>query len=138
MIRTSEIETLLLTGGIVVDPSGAKIGDIKQIFLDDDSGQAAWVTVSTGRFGAPESVVPLIDGVLNGTEIQVPYDRNKVKQAVPITAGAGLPSAAEAARLYAFYGCPGPTDEFAPSVRSTPVSTRPPRRTEYRDADDRS
>jgi len=135
MIRTSEIETLLLTGGTVVDPTGAKIGDIKQIFLDDDSGLAAWVTVSTGRFGAPEAVIPLVDGVLHGTEIQVPYDRTKVRQAVPITAGAGLPTAAEAARLFVFYGCPVSTDEFPPSARSSPET---PRRLETSDAEDRS
>lgn len=134
MIRTSEIETLLLVGGIVVDPTGAKIGDIKQIFLDDDSGQAEWVTVSTGRFGAPESVVPLVDSVLHGTEIQVPYDRAQVKQGVPITAGAGRPSTAEAARLYVFYGCRVSTDEFPPSARSAPET---PRRLETSDADNR-
>jgi hypothetical protein len=105
MIRTSELEPLLLAGGTVVDPHGGRIGDIKQIFLDDDSGLAVWVTVSTGRFGAPEALVPLIDAILSGTRIQVPYDRAKVRRAIPITAGAGLPSATEADRLYLFYGC---------------------------------
>ena len=102
MIRTSEIETLLCTGGTVIDAIGEKVGDIQQIFLDDLSGQAEWVTVSTGRFG-PESLVPLRDGVVHGTTIQVPYDRNKVKRAVLITASMGPPSAIEAARLYVFY-----------------------------------
>jgi sporulation protein YlmC with PRC-barrel domain len=104
MIRTSEIEALLCTGGTVIDPVGDKVGEIQQIFLDDDSGQAAWVTVSTGRFG-PESLIPLRDSVLHGTTIQVPYDRNKVKRAVLLTSSNGAPSAVEAARLYAFYGC---------------------------------
>jgi hypothetical protein len=40
-----------------------------------------------------------------GTTIQVPYDRNKVKRAVLITASVGPPSPVEAARLYVFYGC---------------------------------
>ena len=104
MIRTSEIETLLCRGGTVIDSIGEKVGTIQQIFLDDDTGQAAWATVTTGRFG-PEALVPLRDGVLYGTAIQVPYDRNKVKRAVLITGSAGPPSAAEAARLYVFYGC---------------------------------
>ena len=107
MIRTSEIETLLCSGGTVIDPVGEKVGDIQQIFLDDDSGQAEWVTVTTGRFG-PESLIPLRDGVvLHATTIQVPYDRNKVKRAVLLTDSTGPPSIVEAARLYAFYGCSG-------------------------------
>ncbi len=90
MIRTSEIEALLCTGGTVVDPLGEKIGDIQQIFLDDDTGQAEWVTVTTGRFG-PESLVPLRDGVVYGTTIQVPYDRNKVKKGRSADQFAGFP-----------------------------------------------
>lgn len=111
MIRTSEIETLLCNGGTVIDPVGEKVGDIVQIFLDDDSGQAEWVTVSTGRFG-PESLIPLREGALYGTTIQVPYDREKVKRAALLTDSGGQPSAVEAARLYAFYGLSGrlPTD----------------------------
>jgi sporulation protein YlmC with PRC-barrel domain len=104
MIRTSEIETLLCRGGTVIDSVGEKIGDIRQIFLDDLTGQAEWVTVATSRFG-PESLVPLREGAVYGTTIQVPYDRNKVKRAVLITASVGPPSPVEAARLYVFYGC---------------------------------
>jgi sporulation protein YlmC with PRC-barrel domain len=102
MIRTSEIEALLCTGGTVIDPVGDKVGDIQQIFLDDLTGQAEWVTVTTSRFG-PESLVPLREAAVRGTTIQVPYARNKVKRAVLITASAGPPSAVEAARLYSFY-----------------------------------
>jgi sporulation protein YlmC with PRC-barrel domain len=104
MIRTSEIETLLCTGGTVIDRVGERIGDIQQIFLDDATGHAEWVTVATGRFG-PESLIPLQDASLYGTTIQVPYDRNKVKRAVLLTGSTGPPSPIEATRLYAFYGC---------------------------------
>lgn len=115
MIRTSEIETLLCNGGTVIDRVGEKVGDIRQIFLDDNTGQAAWVTVSTSRFGL-ESFIPLRDGLLRGTTIQVPYDRDKVKRAVLITGSTGPPSPTEAARLYAFYGRPAPpaTDSSQP------------------------
>ena len=121
MIRTSEIETLLCSGGTVIDAVGEKVGAIQQIFLDDDTGQAEWVTVTTGRFG-PEALVPLRDGVLYGTAIQVPYDRNKVKRAVLITGSGGPPSPAEAARLYVFYGCTDPST--ADSGRSEPGRPR--------------
>jgi sporulation protein YlmC with PRC-barrel domain len=104
MIRTSEIETLLCTGGTVIDSTGDKVGDIRQIFLDGLTGVAEWVTVTTSRFG-PECLVPLREGVLYGTVIQVPYGKDKVKRAALITASTGPPSSAEAARLYVFYGC---------------------------------
>lgn len=119
MIRTSEIETLLCTGGTVIDSVGEKVGEIQQIFLDDLTGQAEWVTVTTSRFG-PESLVPLREGVLYGTVIQVPYDRSKVKRAVLITTSVGPPSTTEAARLYVFYGC-GPSP--ATAKRGRPVWT---------------
>jgi|tagenome__1003787_1003787.scaffolds.fasta_scaffold20823190_2 hypothetical protein len=108
MIRTSEIEALLCNGGTVVNPVGEKVGDIQQIFLDDATGQAEWVTVTTSRFG-PESLIPLRDAVLHGTTIQVPYDRNKVKRAGLLTGWAGPPSPVEANRLYVFYGCTDPS-----------------------------
>ena len=39
-----------LYGRSVVDQSGNKIGEIGQVYLDDASGQPAWVTVKTGLF----------------------------------------------------------------------------------------
>jgi sporulation protein YlmC with PRC-barrel domain len=126
MIRTSDIEALLCTGGTVVDPAGEKIGDIKQIFLDDNTGQAEWLTVSTSRFG-PESLIPLRDGVVQGTTIHVPYDRNKVKRAVLLTNSDGAPTPAEAARLYVFYGCstPATADPHRPAEPLTHGRTGP-------------
>jgi sporulation protein YlmC with PRC-barrel domain len=120
MIRTSEIETLLCTGGTVIDRLGEKVGDIQQIFLDDATGHAEWVTVAASRFGS-EALIPLRDGVLYGTTIQVPYDRNKVKRAVLLTGWAGPPSPAEATRLYVFYGCADPST--ADSGRAEPGRT---------------
>lgn len=47
-----------LYGRSVVDQSGNKIGEIGQVYLDDASGQPAWVTVKTGLFGRNETFVP--------------------------------------------------------------------------------
>ena len=44
-----------LYGRSVVDQSGNKIGEIGQVYLDDASGQPAWVTVKTGLFGRNET-----------------------------------------------------------------------------------
>jgi len=40
---------------------GEKIGKVGQVFLDDQTDQAAWATVNTGFFGRSESFVPLGD-----------------------------------------------------------------------------
>ena len=40
-----------LIGRTAVDPDGSKIGEIGQIYLDEQTGQPLWVTVTTGMFG---------------------------------------------------------------------------------------
>ncbi|HEY8372100.1 MAG TPA: PRC-barrel domain-containing protein, partial [Pseudonocardiaceae bacterium] len=48
----------LLFGDEVYDANGEKIGKVGQVYLDDETGQPAWVTVRTGLFGMKESFVP--------------------------------------------------------------------------------
>ena len=48
-----------LTGRTVVGINGDKIGKVGQVYLNNQSGQPEWVTVSTGLFGTKEGFVPL-------------------------------------------------------------------------------
>ena len=102
MISTDQARTLL-TGGTVVDQDGSKIGKVGQIYLDDQTGQPEWVTVSTGLFGSTESFIPLAQADVAGDEIRVPYDKDKVKGAPRVDADGDL-SQDQEAELYAFYG----------------------------------
>jgi uncharacterized protein (TIGR02271 family) len=82
---------------------GEKIGTVGQIYLDDQTGQPAWVTVNTGLFGSNESFIPLTEASFSGDRLTVPYDKDKVKNAPSISEDGHL-SPEEEQRLYEYYG----------------------------------
>ncbi|GAA3737048.1 PRC and DUF2382 domain-containing protein [Streptomyces tremellae] len=92
----------------VYDADGNKIGSAKHVFYDDATGNPEWVTVKTGMFGSSESFIPMHDANLVQDHLEVPYDRDQVKDApnVDIDAGGHL-SEQEEHRLYRYYGLDG-------------------------------
>ena len=104
MIGTDEIQNLLVSGGTVVGSDGDKIGKVSQVFLDDQTGNPEWVTVTTGLFGTAESFIPLTQGSVRGDEIHVPYDKATVKGAPRVDDSNGKLSEAEEGELYRYYG----------------------------------
>jgi uncharacterized protein (TIGR02271 family) len=88
----------------VYDTSGSKIGQAGHIYLDDATGEPEWVSVKTGLFGSHESFVPVRDASVIEDHLEVPYDKNKIKDAphVDVDAGGHL-SEEEEHRLYDFY-----------------------------------
>src|SRR6266496_2058764 len=90
-------------GRTMVDPAGSKIGTIADIYLDEDTGQPEWATVTTGLFGTRQSFVPLAQARALGDSVQVPYDKDRVKSAPGMQAGGQL-SQEEEADLYRHYG----------------------------------
>jgi len=103
MITTDHIQSLLDGGGNVIGADGEKIGGIGQVFVDDQTGTPEWVTARTGLFGTGESFVPLAQATVSGDDIQVPYDKARVKDAPRIDAEGHL-SEDEEATLYSYYG----------------------------------
>ncbi len=90
-------------GRTMTDPAGAKIGTIADIYLDDDTGQPEWATVTTGLLSTKQSFVPLALAESVGDSVQVPYDKDRVKSAPGIPAEGKLSQDEEAA-LYRHYG----------------------------------
>ncbi|MSS44515.1 DUF2382 domain-containing protein [Cutibacterium sp. WCA-380-WT-3A] len=91
----------------VVDQSGNKIGEIGQVYLDDASGQPAWVTVKTGLFGRNETFVPFKGLETSGGQIRTIYTKDKVKDAPNVDPDGHL-SEDETEELYRYY-----SDAFA-------------------------
>lgn len=87
----------------MVDPAGGKIGTIADIYLDNDTGQPEWATVTTGLFGTKQTFVPLAQAQAMGDSVQVPYDKDRVKSA-PGMQVEGQLSQDEEADLYRHYG----------------------------------
>ena len=90
--------------GNVYTTDGEKIGKVGQIYLDDETNEPEWVTVTTGLFGTRESFVPLADAQLDGDRVVVPFDKNKIKDAPQIDSDSGQISPEEEGQLYRYYG----------------------------------
>ena len=101
MISRDSVQTLL--GGTAYSSDGDKIGSISQVYLDNASGEPAWVTVKTGLFGANESFVPLDQAELTEDGVRVPYEKERVKDAPNIETDREL-TEQEEDELYAYYG----------------------------------
>jgi uncharacterized protein (TIGR02271 family) len=92
-----------VAGSDAYGSDGNKIGSVGQVYLDDQTGQPAWVTVNTGLFGMNESFIPLSDASFSGDRLTVPFDKDKVKGA-PNVASDGHLSPDEERELYSYYG----------------------------------
>jgi PRC-barrel domain len=68
-------------GATMVDADGDKIGTIESIYVDDQTGEPEWALVNTGLFGTKSSFVPLAQATSSGDQVQVPYDKQQVKDA---------------------------------------------------------
>ncbi|MBD4446204.1 hypothetical protein GUG94_14455, partial [Xanthomonas citri pv. citri] len=77
-------------------------GEIGQVYLDDASGQPAWVTVKTGLFGRNETFVPFKGLETSGDQIRAPYTKDKVKDAPNVDPDGHL-SEDETDELYRYY-----------------------------------
>jgi uncharacterized protein (TIGR02271 family) len=87
----------------MVDPAGDKLGTIDAIYLDDETGQPEWATVTSGLFTAKTAFVPLAQAQDMGDSVQVPYDKQQVTDAPSMEAGGQL-SQDDEAELYRHYG----------------------------------
>jgi uncharacterized protein (TIGR02271 family) len=93
-----------VVGSTVYGSDGDKIGQVGQVYLDDETGRPEWATVRTGLFGTSESFVPLGQSSLTGDGVTVPYDKSTVKDAPRVDVDHGHLSQSEEAELYRHYG----------------------------------
>jgi uncharacterized protein (TIGR02271 family) len=87
----------------LVGPDHDKIGKIDQIYVDRETGEPKFLAIKTGLFGSNVSFVPIDEARSTADGIEVPYDKNQVKDAPNIAADAEL-SESEEQRLYEHYG----------------------------------
>ena len=103
-MATPSIETVSgWRGRVMVDGDSNKIGEVVEIYLDNETDRPEWAVVRTGLFGLRSTFVPLAEAREVGDELQVPHPRSQVKQAPNIEPDGQL-SAAEEAELYRHYG----------------------------------
>lgn len=90
-----------LHGATLVDSNGQKVGSVREIYLDNDTGQPEWALVHTGLFGARSSFVPLAGAEVEGDTVRVAFGKDHIKGAPNLDAGGELSQASEA-ELYAY------------------------------------
>jgi uncharacterized protein (TIGR02271 family) len=90
-------------GRTLVDRDGDRVGTIDAIYVDDQSGEPEWALVNTGLFGTKSTFVPLAEAASSGDDVQVPYDKQLVKDAPRVDPDGHL-SEAEEQELWRHYG----------------------------------
>jgi len=90
-------------GRTMVDRDGDKLGDIESIYVDDQTGQPAWALVNTGLFGTRSTFVPIAQASATGDQVQVPYEKQRIKDAPNIDPDGHL-SEQEEQELWRHYG----------------------------------
>ncbi|MCK2219121.1 PRC-barrel domain-containing protein [Actinomadura sp. ATCC 31491] len=101
MATQTEIRTLLECH--VVGCDGEPLGRVGQVYLNDHTGRAEWVTVRGGFLGMRQTFVPLAGSHRTAGEIVLAFDGEKVRTA-PGVAVDGLLTAPEEVALYRHYG----------------------------------
>lgn len=101
MTSLQEIETW--RGRTAVDRDGDKIGTIEELYLDRQSGEPEWIAVKTGLFGTSVSFAPIRDARLDGDDVRVGLEKDRVKDA-PKVEPDGERSPDEERALYEYYG----------------------------------
>lgn len=90
-------------GRRAVDRRGEKVGEITDVYVDDATGTAEWVTVATGWFGTREHFVPIAGAAASGDALRLDWDVDVIKDAPAIEPDGHL-EADEERRLYRHYG----------------------------------
>jgi uncharacterized protein (TIGR02271 family) len=90
-------------GATVVDRDGDRVGTIDAIYVDDQSGQPEWALVNTGLFGTRSTFVPVAQATSSGDQVQVPYEKQLIKDAPRMDPDGHL-SEAEEQELWRHYG----------------------------------
>ena len=101
-------------GAKAVGPDGDKVGTVSEIYFDRQTGEPAWLAISTGLFGSRVSFAPIEGAGRDGEQLRLAFDKERVKDAPNVDADGEL-SVEEEKALYAYYGHDwGQWDETTP------------------------
>jgi len=84
------------------DRNGDKVGGIEEIYYDDHTSRPEWLAVRTGLFGRKVTLVPIAGSSVYGDDLQLAYDKDRIKGAPNCEADGHL-SEDEEQRLFSYY-----------------------------------
>jgi len=100
MTTTEELQNM--EGQTAVDVNGAKLGKIGQIYVDDQTGQPLWVTITTWMFGTKQNFAPLYGSQSQGGDLHLAVTKDMVTDAPGIEADGHIEDSENQA-LYTHY-----------------------------------
>ena len=100
MTTTEDLQNM--EGQTAVDVNGAKLGKIGQIYVDDQTGQPLWVTITTGMFGTKQSFAPLHGSRPDGGDLHLAVTKDMVTDAPGVEADGHIEDSENQA-LYTYY-----------------------------------
>ncbi|SDQ90991.1 PRC-barrel domain-containing protein [Actinopolyspora saharensis] len=93
-----------LLGIRVHDRDGERIGRVGDVYVDDSSHRADWVTVRSGPLGMRENFAPLHGAVLSRGRLLLGFSKRQVRTAPSVDVEHGHLSNRDGHRLYEHYG----------------------------------
>lgn len=82
-----------VTRATAYDADGEKLGSVKEVYVNDSTGQPDFVAVGHGLFGMSSSLVPLRGHRLDGENLQLAFSKDRIKDAPNIDHDAHLTDA---------------------------------------------
>ena len=95
-----------LANATAYDKTGDKLGSVKQVYVNDATGQPDFVEVGHGLFGMSSSLVPLRGHHLSGEDLHLAFTKDRIEDAPDIDDDAHL-SEQDQATIYRHYGLEG-------------------------------
>jgi uncharacterized protein (TIGR02271 family) len=108
-------------GRTMVDRDGDRIGSIQDIYADDQTGEPEWALVNTGLFGTKSTFVPIAQASQRNDDVQVPYEKQLVKDAPRMDPDGHL-SEAEEQELWRHYGLDYGAGQAGPPAQPQPAA----------------
>ena len=98
-----------LANATAYDRDGDKLGSVKEVYINDSTGQPDFVEVGHGLFGMSSSIVPLRGHRLDGENLQLAFSKDHIKDAPSIRDDEHL-SEEDHATIYRHFGLDGTPD----------------------------
>ncbi|MBZ8176549.1 hypothetical protein GP475_11090 [Corynebacterium poyangense] len=111
-----------LANATAFDSEGEKLGSVKEVFINDDSGQPDFIEVGHGLLGMSSALVPLKGHRLEGEELHLAFKKDQISDAPSPQDDAHL-TPEDQAKLYQHYGL----SDNAPKQPQAVVDSTDPR-----------
>ena len=97
-----------LRGLDVVDANGERIGKVREVWTDEQTGQPVWASVDTGTLGIHHSFFPLRDARVTPEHVSVTLSRRVVEDSPRVSPTGDTMADVEQRALHAYYQIPEP------------------------------